>query len=266
MTMRTIFVYFLCLSFLLLTSGFHAMVAEANEIGRPVGEMISRGEVKFEVRQNVWKDVELSPFPIFQGVRIKSEKGACMITLKNNGQIEVGQNSLFSFDRDDQIHLYQGTITFRLPSTGELNLKVGDLTVGKYRSFQASKNPSAVPEVSEETIGSISIRPNGSITVKSIRGPLSVVNQDHVVLAALSSKDTVTIPSIAAKSSSKVMVAQAGETTSTPSGSEGQKWEFLGISTWGWVGIIGGAAVVGAVAGVLASSRSHHEEAVPVCL
>jgi len=262
-SMRRMFVYFLCVSFLLLTSGFHTAVAEANEIGRPVGEMISRGEVKFEVRENVWKNVEPSPFPIFQGVRIKTERGASMITLENNGQIEVGQNSLFSFDRDDQMRLIQGAITFRFPSAAELSFKVGDLTVGKYRSVQASKNPSAASPVSEETIGSISIHPNGSITVESIRGPLSVVNTEHAVLAALSSKDTLTIPPVTAKSPSRVLVAQAGDTTSSP---ESQKWEFLGISTWGWVAIIGGVAVVGAVAGVAAGGGGGGGgAAAPVC-
>ena len=261
--MRRIFVYFLCVSFLLLTSGFNTRVAEAKGIDRPIGEMISRGEVKFEVRGNVWKNVEPSPFPIFQGVRIKTEKGASMITLENNGQIEAGQNSLFSFDRDDQMHLSQGTINFRFPSAAELSFKVGDLTVVKYRSFQASKNPLAVSQVSEETIGSISVHPNGSITVKSIRGSLSVVNTEHVVLAALSSKDTVTIPSVTAKSPSKVMVAQAGDITT--SSLETEKWEFLGISTWGWVGIIGGAAAVGVIAGVAAGGGGGGGAAVPVC-
>lgn len=262
--MRRIFVYFLCFSFLLLTSGFHTMVAEAKEIGRPIGEMISRGEVKFESRENVWKNVEPSPFPIFQGVKVKTEKGASIITLENNRQIEVGQNSLFSFDRNDQMHLRQGTIEFRFPSTAELSFKVGDLTVGKYRSLQASKNPSAVSPKSEDTIGSISVHPSGSVTVKSIQGPLFVVNQDHVVLAALSSEDTVTIPSVSAKSPSKVMVAQAGETTSSP---EVKKEKFLGISTWGWVGIIGGVIVIAAIVAVCASGGGGggHHEAVPVC-
>ncbi|MGZ3514758.1 MAG: hypothetical protein ACXU93_12485 [Thermodesulfobacteriota bacterium] len=269
--MRKIFVYFLCVSFLLLTSGFHTMVAEAKEIGRPIGEMISRGEVKFESRENVWKNVEPSSFSIFQGVKIKTEKGASIITLENNRQIEVGQNSLFSFDRNDQMHLRQGTIEFRFPSTAELSFKVGDLTVGKYRSLQASKNPSTVSPKSEDTVGSILVHPNGSVTVKSIQGPLFVVNQDHVVLAALSSKDTVTIPSITAKGPSKVMVAQAGETTSGP---EGETKKFLGIGTWGWVAIIAGVAVIAVVAAVAASSGGggHHEAApapapapAPVC-
>jgi hypothetical protein len=242
-------VYLLCVSFLLLTNGFHTMVAEAKEIGRPVGEMVSSGEVKFESRENVWKNVELSHFPIFQGVRIKTEKGASMLTLADNSQIEVGQNSLYSFDRNDQMHLTRGTIDFRLPSTAALSFKVGDLTVIKSKSLQASKNPSAVSSKSEETIGSISIHPNGAVTVKSIQGSLSIMNQEHVVLAALSSKDTLTIPSVATKSPPKVMMAQAGETTGGP---EAESKKFLGIGTWGWVAIIGGVVVVGVIAGVAA--------------
>jgi hypothetical protein len=242
-------VYLLCVSFLLLANGFHTMIAEAKEMGRPMGEMVSRGEVKFELRKTVWKDVELSQFPIFQGVRIKTEKGVSLITLETNSQIEVGENSLLSFDRNDQMHLTQGTIDFRLPSTAELSFKVGDLTVIKSKSLQASQNPSAVSPDSEATIGSISVHSNGAVTVKSLRGFLSVLNQERAVLASLSSKDTVTLPSAAVKGPSKVMVAQAGETTGGPEAGTGK---FLGISTWGWVAIIGGVAVIAAVVAVAA--------------
>jgi len=146
---------------------------------------------------------------------------------------------------------------------------VGDLTVSKYRSLQASQNPSTVSPESQDTVGSIFVHPSGSVTVKSIQGPLYVVNQDHVVVAALSSKDTVTIPSVTAKSSSGVMVAQAGETSGSPqtSSSESENWQFLGIGTWGWVGILGGAVVIGVIAGVAAGSGGGHHEAAatPVC-
>jgi len=37
-------VYFLCESFLLLASGSHTMIIEAKELGRPLGEMVSRGK------------------------------------------------------------------------------------------------------------------------------------------------------------------------------------------------------------------------------
>ncbi len=242
-------VYLLCVSFLLLSSGFHTMVAEAKEMGLPLGEMVSKGDVKFESRNAVWKSVELSQFPVFAGVRIKTEKGASLITLEGNRQIEVGENSLLSFDRNNQMDLTQGTIDFRLPSTAELSFKVGSLTVIQSKSLHVSKNPSAVSANNEATIGSVSVHSNGAVTVRSLRGSLSVLSQDHVVLAALSSRDTVTFPSATVKTPSKVMVAQAGDKTSDP-GTE--SWSFLGIGTWGWVAIIGGVVVVAAVVAVAA--------------
>ena len=260
-----VFVYFLSVSFLFLMSGFNSVMVQAKEVSLPIGGMISRGEVKFESRENVWKDVEPSQFPIFQGVKIRTEKGASIITLENNSQVEVGQNSLLSFDRNDQVRLIQGSIGFRFPSTAESSFKVGNLTVMKYKSLQASQNPSAVSQNSEETMGSISMHPNGSVIVKSLRGSLSIVNQEHVVLAALSSKDTVTIPSVTAKGPSKVMVAKAGGTE--PGGSSGG--EFLGLSTgqWFWIGagVAGLAAIGGGIAIYESNKGHHHHYYLPVC-
>jgi hypothetical protein len=259
-----LFIYFLCISFLLLTNGFHTVVAKAKEINRPIGEMISRGDVKFESRENVWKNVQSSHFPIFEGVKIKIEKGASIITLENNSQVEVGQNSLLSFDRNDQMRLIEGTVDFRFPPTAELSFKVEDLTVIKYRSLQASKNPAPVSPNSEDTIGSISVHPNGSITVKSIRGSLSIVNREHVVLAALSSKDTVTIPSVAAKRPSKVMVARAGGIESDSSSGE-----FLGLSKgeWFWVAVLVviDAALIGAGIAIYENNKDDDHHYAPVC-
>ena len=240
-----VWVYLLCVSFLFLASGFHTMVGEAKEMGRPLGEMVSRGEVKFESRKAVWKNVELSQFPIFPGMRIKTGKGASLITLEGNRQIEVKGKSLLSFDRNDVIQLTQGTIHFRLPSTAELNFRVGDLTVIQSKSLQASRNPSAVSPKSEATIGSISIHANGAVTVKSLQGSLSILNQESVVLASLSSKDAVTLPSVTVSAPPKVMVAQAGETKAPAT--EEEQWKLLGLTTWWWVGIATGVVVAAVV-------------------
>jgi hypothetical protein len=232
-------VYFLCVSFSFMASGFHTMVAEAKEVSRPLGEMVSRGEVKFESRKAVWKNVELSQFPIFAGMRMKTEKGASLITLEGNRQIEVREKTLLSFERNDEIQLTQGTIDFRLPSTAELSFKVGELTVIQSKSLEASKNPLPVSPKSEATIGSISVHSNGAVTIKSLQGSLSVLNQEHVVLAALSSKDAVTLPSVTVKGPPKVMVAQASEKTRDPAESS----KFLGVSTWVWTAIISGVGI-----------------------
>ena len=243
-------IYFLCVSFLLLVNGFHPLIAQAKEIDRPLGEMVSKGDVKFESKKTVWKMVELSQFPIFSGVRIKTEKGASLITLEGNRQIEVGENTLLSFDRNDQMHLTQGTVRFRLPATAGLSFKVGDLTVIQSKSLQASQNPSAASPKDEPTVGSISVHSNGAVTVRSLQGSLSVLNQERVVLASLSSQDTVTLPSVTVKSPPKVMVAQAGDPVSP--GAETEQWEFLGLTTWWWVGIITAVVVTAVVVAVAA--------------
>jgi len=257
--MKKIFVYFLSVSFLLMMSGFPRMVAEAKEIGRPMGEMVSTGEVKFESRENVWKNVEPSHFPIFQGVKIKTEKGASIVTLTNNSQIDLGQSTFLSFDQNNRLHLIQGVINFRIPSATDLSFKVGNLTIIQTQSLQASKNPSAISLKSEETIGSISLHPNGSVTVKSIQGYLSAVNQDHVVLASLSSKDSVTIPSTTLKGSPNVTVAQAGETK------EEGKEEIEKDYTWYYVG--GGVLLAAAIGGgiALASGGGGGGDHFPIC-
>ena len=253
-----VFIYFLCISFLIMMDGFPRTVTEAKEKGLPVGEMVSKGEVKFEARENVWKGVEPSHFPIFQGTRIKTEKGIAFVTLSNNSQIEVSPYCLFSFDQNDQFILSQGSIQFRIPSTSEINFKVGNLSILKSRALQATKDPSAAPPSSEETIGSISIHANGSVTVKCIQGKLTIMDQGRVVLAALSSKDSVTIPSTTVGGKPPVIVAQVGEVTAA-AGAE----TFLGISTGGWVAIIAGAAAIG---GIVAAGISGAEaERAPVC-
>jgi hypothetical protein len=249
------FIYFLCVSFLLMMNGFPVIGAEAKEKGIPIGEMVSKGEVKFEARENVWKEVESSHFPIFQGTRIKTEKGVAIITLSNNSQIEVGPNSLFYFDQNDRFILSQGNIEFRMPPSSEINFKAGDLSILKYRALQATKNPSVSSPKDEETMGSISIHSNGSVTVKSIQGKLSILNQDRVILAALSSKESLTIPNTTVKGPSRVMVAQHFPTTGGGGGAGG----FLGLHPWDLTVAITAAFAFATLLTFAATSKSPEE-------
>jgi hypothetical protein len=255
------FVYFLVLSFLLMVQGFPGMVAQAKELGRPLGEMVSKGEVKFEAREKVWREVDPSHFPILQGVKIKTEKGTSNLVLTNNCQIEVGENSLLSFDAKDRLHLVQGSIHFRIPITTEIEFKIGSILVTKYRPLQASKNPVTVLPKNEETIGSISIHSNGAVTLKSIQGSLSVLSEERVVLASLSPKETVTLPSVIVKTPSRAMVAQAGETAKEVEEKEKRSREAV----WWWIG--GGVAAAGVAAGlgIGLSKKDHHKDYTPIC-
>ena len=253
-------VYLFCVSFLFMTCGFHTMVAEAKQMGRPLGEMASRGEVKFESRKWVWKNVEPSQFPVFPGMKIKTEKGVSLINLEGNRQIEVKEKTLLSIDRNDQIELTQGAIHFRLPATTELRFKVGELTVVPSKSLQVSQKPLPVSQKSEATIGFISVHSNGAVTIKSHQGSLSVLNQESAVLAALSSKDTVTLPSVTVKIPSNGMVAQASEKSGDPAESS----KFLGIPTWVWIatGMALGVAIV-AVIGITTTGGDGDGAAAP---
>jgi hypothetical protein len=206
-----IFVYFLCVSFLVMMNGFSGTLAQAKEKSIPLGEMVSKGGVKFEARENVWREAEPSQFPLFSGTKIKTEKGVAVVTLTNNTRIDASPNSLFYLDQEGRFVLSQGSIEFRIPSASEIIFKVGNLSVLKSRTLQAAKDLSA-PVKNEEVIGSISFHENGSVTIKSIQGKLTAMNQDQVVVAAVS-KDSITIPSITVGAKPPVMVAQTGVVT-----------------------------------------------------
>lgn len=249
------FVYFLCLSFLLLLSGIPRAIAEVKEIRLPIGEMISKGEVKFEARENVWKEVASAHFPIFEGVRVKTEKGLAFIALGNNSQIEVGHNSLFSLQRSDEFYLFQGQVSFRIPSGAEMIFRVGELSMGKPHPIHASNSPLRASSRSEETVGSITLHSNGSVTVNSIRGPLSVQGQNRVVLASVSPEESVTIPSTTVLGEQRVILAQVGEPIEEP----GMAPPF-GLESWAWVWIPVGLAAIAIPVVIIASQDDDDDD------
>lgn len=234
------FVYFLCFSFLFLMSGFPRVVAEAEERGLPIGQMISKGEVKFEARENVWRKVASAHFPIFEGMQFKTENGMAFIALDNKSQLEVGENSLFSVQETDQFHLFQGQVSFRIPAGAELTLRVGELSIGKPHPMHATKSPLLVSPESVETVGSITLHSNGSVSVKGIRGPLSIENEDRAVLASITPEESVTIPSTTALGEHRVILAQAGEPFEEEPGIEPP----FGLESWAWVWVPVGLAAI----------------------
>lgn len=103
-------------------------------------------------------------------------------------------------------------------------------------------------------MGSISIHSNGSVTVKSIQGKLSILNQDRVILAALSSKESLTIPNTTVKGPSRVMVAQAG-----PPGGGGGAGGFLGLSSWDLIVAVTGTFAFATLLTLAATSKDPKE-------
>ena len=257
-----VFVYFLCTSFLLTANGFHGMVADANQ-NIPVGQMVSRGEVKFEVKENSWEKVE-TPFPVFEGMKIRTEKGEAVLALAEKTRIEIGSDSLFYFDQRDQFNLLQGKVSFRIQPDVQLRFKVGNLWISKSHSLQSAKGLPVALKMDKEFAGSILMHSKGSMTVKSVQGLISVTNEDGAVLASVSTGESITLPSVVVTSKSPTIMAAAN-----PEGSEGPasaEEGWLGLSTWTWVGIVDVAAfAVAGTALAVSASRSGGDHEAPAC-
>ena len=182
-------------SIFLLVAGGHVLAENAKARNLPIGEMVSRGEVRFEAKLDAWKPVEPFHFPVFKGVKLKTEKGVSVIALANQSQVEMKQHSLVSFNQEDQMTLLQGGIHFRIPASAQMSLNVGNLSIIKSVPHRTANHETMEPNRIGETIGSTSIRQSGSLAVKSIRGTLSILDQDQIVLASLGPGDILAVPS-----------------------------------------------------------------------
>ena len=202
---------FLCFCFVLVGSAVLVWAAGGGkEKNTPIGEMVSSGEVSFEAKGKRWARPESIHYPVFKGMKVKTGRGTAVITLINNSQIEVAPNSELSLTQEDQISISQGTVNFRIPITAQTKVTIGDLAVMRSPHLQASKSDAPIFQKMEETIGTVYIRPNGSLVVKSERGSISVIDKNRNVLASLPSHDSVTFPSAKVFGKGNVMVAQAG--------------------------------------------------------
>jgi hypothetical protein len=185
-----------------------------------------------------------------------------VLVIAEKSRVEVGSDSLFYFDQRDQFNLLQGKINFRIQPGAQVRFKVGDLSISKSHPLQAARVPPANLPKDNESLGSIMIHSSGSVTVKSIQGPpLHVRNQEGKVLASLSSGESITMPSVRT-GTTRTQMAQR-DVAGLERRSETGSGEFLGLSTWAWVGI--GAAVVAVVAivAIVASDDDDHER--PIC-
>jgi hypothetical protein len=261
-----------CFSFFLTISGFPGTGTQAKDATFPIGEIVSKGGVRFEARENVWKSIDSSHFPVFEKGKIKTEQGTGVVTLGNSCHLEIAQNSVISFEQVNQIHLTQGRVNFRIPSSKEMIIKVGSLTVTKPRVQQASKGTTIVPTKNEDTVGSVTLHANGSVTIKNLQGSLSILDQDHVVVAALSSKESITIPATMASGKSYRMMAQAGEVRESQRVTKNvidQEWTYLGLNAIEWIAVGYAALLVGGLTYAFwpegDKDTTVEQEQIPVC-
>ncbi|MBP1716551.1 MAG: hypothetical protein H6Q42_4754, partial [Deltaproteobacteria bacterium] len=217
-----IFTCFVCFSFLLFAGGIASLHAEGKKGAPPVGEMISRGIVKYQVGENLWKRVEASSFPIFQGMTIKTEKGTAIVSLSDKNQIELGPDSVLYFEEKEQIRLSKGSLNFRISPSRVMRLCAGNFMVVGTSALHASKGLASVSKA-EEATGSLSIHSNSAVTIQGIQGHLTLLNQERTVMATIAPKESLTLPAAAGAKSGKektpaVQMAQVGEEEETAAG------------------------------------------------
>ncbi len=202
-----------------------------------------------EVREKVWKKVELGYFSIFPGSKIKTERGSAIIFLPNGNQVEMRPGTVLLAEGKDKIRLLQGQISFRIGSPESLSMKVGNLKVTKTPPLQVASAGMIVSSKNDAAIGTISAAPNGSVTIQNNEGHFIVSNQQQSILASLSPKESLRVPSTIVESPSKektqdIKVAQIGQLPPV----EEAKEKYWGLPWWAWAAIGVGALAVGGVA------------------
>jgi len=256
--------FFICVSFFLQMGGYSEIFAEEKGKVFPIGGMVSRGEVQFEAKEKIWKKVEPSFFPVFQGSKIKTEKGAAIISLVNDNQIEMGPNTILFFDGGSQIRLLQGHINFRIGSPEGISIKVGKVTVANSPYSHVASTRISVSKKKAADIGTVILHSNDTVTIQSNQGQFFVFNQKRVTLASLSTKESLRIPSNfienpPAERDQKMIFAQVGEIPPSP-----EEETYLGLSKWTWAAIGGGVLAVAGI-GIAAAGGGGGGGAAPVC-
>ncbi|MGQ9646958.1 MAG: hypothetical protein ACUVWO_10510 [Thermodesulfobacteriota bacterium] len=265
---------FAFITFFLSWVGSPGGIVQGKEANFPIGEVFFRGAVKLEVKEKSWKNMDSSNFPVFEKRGIKTEQGTGMVTLRNGCHLEVAQNSMISLEQADRAYLLKGRVDFRIPSGREMRIRVGSLTVLKPQIQQASRATAVVAARNEDTLGSISLHPNGSVTIRNLQGSLSVLDQDRRVIATVASKESITIPATLASGRSNQMVAQAGEgkeerkrRTAGVINIIDEEWTYLGLNTFEWIAVHYGAALLGGLIYAYWPERDKDRrgEQVPIC-
>lgn len=242
------FTCFLCLLHIFVWGGILPTLSWGKDRNPPIGEIIVRGEVQYEVKENSWKNIEFSYFPLFAGMKIKTQKGLANIFFKDHANVELNKDSSLFIADIDNLRLLKGRIDFRIPAQANLRLHLGKLIVQKGSFRQAAKG---IYPAGEEVLGTITLHAHGAVTINNMKGNISVLDQNQRVLAVLSPKDSLTIPTIltnkpAEEKIAPVKIAQVGEEEKA---AEPEKYVGISVKAWGIIGL----AALGATGALIAA-------------
>lgn len=243
-----IFTWFLCLLQIFIWGGFLPTLSWAKDRNPPMGEIIVRGEVQYEGKENSWKNIEFSYFPLFPGMKIKTKKGLANIFLRDHTNVELNKDTSILIADINNLRLLQGRIDFRIPAQANLKLHLGNLIVQKTSLRQAAQGNYPA---GEEVLGTITLHPHGAVTINNMKGNISVLDQNQQVLAALSPRDSLTIPSSLAHNPPQekiapIKIAQVGEEEIA---AEPEKYAGISVKTWGIISL----AALGATGALIAA-------------
>ncbi len=243
-----LFIWFSCFSHIFIWEGFLPTLSWGQDKKLPIGEIITRGEVQFSVKENIWKNIEPNYFPLFSGMKIKTRKGLANIFLKNQSHVELSKDTLIVIADMDNIRLLHGKIDFRIPARANFKMHLGNLVIQKASSQHASQGNYAA---GEEVIGGLNLTTHGAMTISLIKGKVSVIDHQQRVLAPLSPRDSLTIPAslVNKPRQEKIIplkIAQVGEEELA---AEPEKYAGISVKTWGIIGL----AALGATGALIAA-------------
>ncbi len=241
-------IWFLCLSHIFIGEGFLPNLSWGQNKKLPIGQIIARGEVQFSLKENIWKDIEPAYFPLFSGMKIKTRKGLANIFLKNHSHVELSKDTMILITGMDNIRLLQGKIDFRIPARANFKMHLGNLLIQKASSQLADQGTHLA---GEEVIGELNLTAHGAMKISLIKGKISVINHEQQVLAALSQRDSLTIPASLVNQplQEKIIplkIAQVGEEELA---AEPEKYAGISAKTWGIIGL----AALGATGALIAA-------------
>ncbi len=126
--------------------------------------------------------------------------------------------------------------------------------------LETGKNSSAVFSGHQENTGYLSIASNGSMTLKSIEGKLSILDRERKVLAVLSSNESVAVSSSSDSKDQKIVIVQVPASSGFGYSGGG---EFLGMSAGSWGVLAAGALGLGGM-GVY-TGQTDTKDPAPIC-
>jgi hypothetical protein len=198
-------------------------VLAAGDRSLVAGDIIATGNVKMQVIESQWIDLNSSSMPVFSESTITTGKGEATLSLNDRTLIEISEYTSLFIKSDDtfmQVTVEKGGIRFLLPSNSNTLIETPSAIVGNRGSYAvaATGNISLRIDASEK-VGEILVNDDGSSLINALKG--------NIPVKPLNSNESTIVPS-----GELLQVAQLENIPlPTPIPSSAPKEGYF----WGWV-------------------------------